>query len=510
MSGTWLRRTVVIATALAAAALAPASATTGTDTHADVWRPWTRLLDADPYTLPSAVGRLHGLTPTSVCAGATSDLRAAVAHLADVTGQANAVRPGVRLDATAEGHVARLTDCLATATTRLPVWDGERRGPAPDALRAEWLGVMQDLLTLARAVPALTLPASCVDLLCLVQTGGAGPDTYTTNAALVVDSGGADIYRNNAGGGYLLPAAALVLDQGVANDQYVPTSTDLYGFPTIGSGYLGGIGVLVDEGGSDTYRGLGGTMGSGYAGGGMLLDEGTGGDLYDSPWAAGNTYGQSHKSDHGAGVYGGFGFLVDQGGNDRYLNAGVDSIGWGGAAGTGLLIDVAGSDTYTNSPGATGDVTGGCCTLASGVSIGTGEVGGVGAVLDGGGSDAYACTGTLLYGCQGTSYFGNLGLLYDNGGNDSHVLGAHALSLAPGGLGAAGVGGVGAFVDTSGVDSYSGTNASGGHGQAAVGVFFDLGGSVDSYSGFPAPLVGTRGNGGAWVDGLGTGVGADR
>lgn len=509
MSRSWLGRALVAAAVAVTAGTSPVSATTAPDTLRATWEPWTRLLHTDPYTLPTAVGTLHDLTPTSGCATATTDLPTAVARLgAAAGGKHNAVRAGVSLDPVAAAHLARLTDCLATSATRLPQWDGERLGVAPDTLRAEWLGMMQDLLTLARNVPALPLPATCVDLLCLVQTGGAGTDTYTTDAALIVDSGGSDVYRNNAGGAYLYPPAALVLDQGFGNDQYVPSTSDLYGRPTIGAGYVGGVGVLIDEGGSDLYRAVGGTMGAAYAGGGLLLDEGGSRDVYESPWAGGSNYGQSHKVSIGAAAYGGFGFLVDLGGNDRYYDAGVDSIGWGGA-GTGLLVDQSGSDEYVNDPGWNGDVTGGGVAFRSGVSIGTGEVGGVGAVLDGGGSDAYSCTGTFVYGCQGASYFANLGLLYDNGGNDTHYLGATALTLAPGGLGAAGAGGAGVFVDTSGSDYYDGAVSSGGNGQGAAGVFLDLGGGLDTYVDFPAPLLGPRGNNRVWVDGLGTGVGVD-
>ncbi len=528
-------RTNRLVSALALAAVlpvAPAGATgPATLPYESTWRPWTRLLDENPYRIPAAAGQLRGIVSTSRCGGADVGLATAVARLGAALHVDDALAPDVRLAPETERYLARLTDCLATHVPHLPAYDGERLGPAPDALRAQWLGTMTDLLALVEQPPALPpagTRASCVDVLCLVQTGGTGSDTYSSNAALIVDQGGADVYRNNAGGASPLGngvPAALLLDLGTSNDSYLPEQTDAYGFPTNGSGYQGGVGVLVDQGGDDHYCGLGGTMGAAFSGGGLLLDL-AGSDYYESfspdtvntscPWNPGSNYGQSHKLDHGAAVYGGWGFLVDGGGDDDYVNHGVDSVGYGAAGGTGLLVDVSsGRDTYHVFPAWTGCGVGSCDVYNSGVSVGVGEVGGTGVLLDGGGNDSYGCFEGVIYGCQGAAAVGVLGLLYDAGGSDTHYLGwaAGEALLAGGlrgtGLGVGELGGVGVFVDQSGNDGDTSEDypAVGYGGDAGAGVFLDLGGT-DAYSVPGSPTAGTRGNGGTWAGGYG-GAGID-
>jgi hypothetical protein len=503
---------------LVAAVTTPARATSPAAPAEETWRPWANLLQESPYDVPREVARLRGLTPTSRCASPAPSLPVAVARLAAALG-VPAAPAGVALAPETAAYVARLVDCIATHVPHLPAYEG---GGASDALRSQWLGTMTDLLALVRDVPALPpsdAPAACIDPLCLVQVGGTGSDTYTANAVLIVDQGGSDTYNNNAGGATpaQLRPVALLLDLGTDGDAYEPIESGYSLRPTNGSGGVGGVGVLVDEGGGDHYCGLGLTMGGAVAGGGLLLDL-AGDDFYESydpddatatdcPWNAGTTVGQSHKVSHGAAFEAGFGFLVDAGGSDHYLNYGVDSLGWGGIAGTGLLVDQgAGTDKYDNRTALTGGCPGANCQEWSGVSIGVGEVQGVGVLLDGGGPDTYGCSGEVVYACIGASSAGLLGLVYDAGGDDTYTIGAVDSDARIAGLGAgeavaivAGVSlgsnppvpGAGIFVDVSGSDTYtsvsphaagSGDPGTGGLTvQVGAGVFLDLAGD-DTYA----------------------------
>lgn len=496
------------------------------DLHEDLWRPWTNLLAADSADLPNAVARLEGLTPTTRCGSTAPSLDAALGALGDVVGRVNRRAGGVRLPAATEAALAPLVACAAAHAAALtPYVPATPDEVAPDALRVAWLGAMGELTALANALPTIQVPRAitCVDVQCLVQLGDGANDTYTQPAIVSVDSGGADTYTNSAGGASplnLLPVSVLV-DQGAGNDRYLPALSDAIGFPTIGSGYQGGVGVLVDGGGSDTYRGLGGTMGSGISGGGVLLDRGTGIDSYVSPWAAGVSRGSSQKNSHGAAQQGGFGLLVDEGGADTYRDEGVASMGFGAAGGVGLLLDRGGNDTYTVVAAETAPLLGPCCTILVSAAIGHAEVGGVGVLLDQAGDDRYSCEPRMHYGCIGSSYLGELGLVYDEAGADYYHLApmyywSGSSNLLPGGLGSGGGAGAGVFVDVAGTDTYDTeedysystlTQFSGGYGNGGVGVFLDLGRTIDSYDFVgPAPSTGSRGNNGAWVDGTGGGV----
>lgn len=135
------------------------------------------------------------------------------------------------------------------------------------------------------------------------------------NRWLVVDVGGNDTYRNNAGGASLNHAAVAALVD-LAGD-------DGYGTEWTGPGYgdnggaVDAVGFLYDAEGDDEYRG-GATLGSngaGYFGHGRLVDDG-GDDLYQSartwcPFSCVN-----------GGAWFGSGLLWDGGGTDTYRTDG--------------------------------------------------------------------------------------------------------------------------------------------------------------------------------------------
>ena len=198
-------------------------------------------------------------------------------------------------------------------------------------------------------------PEEGVDGLCTddllvrrVVTGGAG----AWGVGVLIDGGGDDTYIGKSlslGAGHF-GGTGVLLDQG-GNDHY--TAIRL----SEGFGTLGGTGVLHDAGGNDTYSyylpgpkypgvpdhslGAGGALdtggvcdgvsrwnlGSGFLGGvGILVDD-AGDDTYESAPPA--------KHEPGAS-----GIIRDTG-----------SMGFGDGGGFGIFIDGAGHDTYRGMPG---------------------------------------------------------------------------------------------------------------------------------------------------------------
>lgn len=181
-------------------------------------------------------------------------------------------------------------------------------------------------------------------------------------------------------------------------------------------GLFRGAGILIDDDGNDRYM-LGGfepdfrdplhstvSMGQGFGKGirpekkvtgvsggiGMLIDK-KGNDTYIADYFA-----------QGASYYYGIGILKDLGGNDRYL-AGRYSQGAGIHSSIGILIDGSGDDFYCSSYG---------------VAQGIGHDFGVGVLDDRAGDDSYI-SGILS---QGAATTGGLGLLLDRAGSDSYSI----------------------------------------------------------------------------------------
>jgi hypothetical protein len=182
-----------------------------------------------------------------------------------------------------------------------------------------------------------------------------------------------------------------------------------------GLGLFGGAGILVDEGGNDMYQ-LGGlepdfrdplrstvSMGQGFANGvrpergingvpgglGVLIDE-EGNDTYIADYFA-----------QGAAYYYGLGILDDRAGDDRYL-AGRYAQGAGVHSAIGVLIDRWGDDFYHAS---------------FGVAQGTGHDFGIGFFEDSQGDDRY-WGGTLV---QGAATNGSLGIFIGSDEKDRRV-----------------------------------------------------------------------------------------
>jgi hypothetical protein len=182
-----------------------------------------------------------------------------------------------------------------------------------------------------------------------------------------------------------------------------------------GLGLFGGSGILIDEAGNDFYY-LGGlepdfrdplkstmSMGQGFGQGvrpeedkdgvpggiGMLIDE-EGDDSYIADYFA-----------QGASYYYGLGILNDMAGNDQYIS-GRYSQGAGIHSSVGVLIDQKGNDFYHSSVG---------------VAQGMGHDFGVGFFEDDGGHDHYL-GGTLV---QGAATNGSLGIFIGQQESDKHT-----------------------------------------------------------------------------------------
>lgn len=287
-----------------------------------------------------------------------------------------------------------------TFASPMDAWQAHDVDPRPAlAARASLLdaiGALDAALASSNAASDVELeqaPALVVDL-------GEEDDTYTEDVALIVDAGGDDVYRNNAGGtasGFPglpptgesvgFPAAALV-DLG-GDDTH--GQIDLLPWDrrsAANGGAFAGVGMLVDDGGEDLYAAYAdGVNGGAFLGVGLLLD--TAGD---------DTYSASGWGANGGGYPGGIGQLVDLDGADRYTGS-YEAVNGGGMAGTGLLYDGGGADRYE----ATRLGTNGGAQFGQGLLVDRGEA-----------DDAYRATSGPVNGAA----LGGSGLLYDEGGSD--------------------------------------------------------------------------------------------
>ncbi len=229
--------------------------------------------------------------------------------------------------------------------------------------------------------------------------------------------------------------------------------------------------LIMDFGGDDTYTGGGANI-SPRQPVSIILDF-EGNDSYIQT-------GSALKSAFGAGV-GGYGFLLDFDGDDKYVcpqltqGCGYFGVGW--------LVDFAGNDTYESTRYGQGYAH---C--------------GLGLLYDRGGNDVYYAY-TSAQGCGSTR---GCGMLIDEGGDDEYIANdddvrfpsaqsrKHNRSIAQGaGIGERAdeedghsmPGGVGVLIDRAGDDKYSvGVFAQGMGYWSGVGILADLKGN-DNYSG---------------------------
>ncbi|MBT3605088.1 MAG: hypothetical protein HN521_18665, partial [Candidatus Latescibacteria bacterium] len=152
-------------------------------------------------------------------------------------------------------------------------------------------------------------------------SGGIGQGAGVGGVGVLIDLGGDDFYQADVGGqGFGLYGVGILCDR-AGDDEYVGALL------VQGVGAPGGVGILADALGVDTYRA-----------GGKYKDFREAGQYYQS-MAQGFGYGVRPLASGGVGV------LVDGDGDDRYQ---VDYFGqgvgfWGSV---GVLIDRQGKDQY--------------------------------------------------------------------------------------------------------------------------------------------------------------------
>ena len=220
-----------------------------------------------------------------------------------------------------------------------------------------------------------------------------GQGAATFGVGVLADLSGRDEYRcfSRAQGYGGTKGFGLLVDAGQGDDLY-EANDSVIDFPSPqdkahnvslaqGAGYgrradysdghslAGGIGALVDGGGSNRFScGVFG-QGVGYWYGAGILSAGDGPDAYEGVWyvqgasahfavgvhhdVGGNDrYRATHNMAQGAGHDFGPGFLLDEAGNDRHEAPNL-SLGGGNANGFGFFWDRAGDDVYVVRPSTT-------------------------------------------------------------------------------------------------------------------------------------------------------------
>jgi len=250
---------------------------------------------------------------------------------------------------------------------------------------------------------------------------GQGSGIYGTG--LLIDGDGNDTHTcYEAAQGYgFTKGVGLLLDAGAGSDTYVADDTDIR-FPspqsaehnvsmaqgvgnglradfTNGHSWAGGVGILIDGGGDDTYTC--GVFGQGCAywyGVGILADKG-GDDSYYGLWYV-----------QGAGAHFGVAILQDDAGDDTYRGPMNQNLGAGHDFTVAWFEDRAGNDSYEG------------CNL----SLGTGNANGMGVFWDAAGDDSYLTRGITLGQSGGVApaslreYMLTLGVFVDGGGHDTY------------------------------------------------------------------------------------------
>ncbi len=314
----------------------------------------------------------------------------------------------------------------------------------------------------------------------MVVIGGDGPNTYDPGPAIIIDTGGDDVYRNRRAA---LPERGISLVVDLAgDDEYTATGAlavaagitgvdlivdaegnDYYSCPLLGSGAgIFGIGAIVNLAGNDRYIGERAVQGIGMFGAGALIDldgddaylalrfaqavglpggegricDAAGNDIYIALLGTPSVYGTPgvyNSFSQGAGIgfrliaAGGVGLLVDGSGNDRY-ESGEFAQGVGYYLGAGVLYDAAGNDHYR--------ATRYCQATAAHTAVGM--------LVDLSGDDRYDGRVTAV---QGVAWDTSAACLRDYAGNDQY----HSAGLA---LGTACIGSYAEFVDVAGDDTY--------------------------------------------------------
>jgi len=194
------------------------------------------------------------------------------------------------------------------------------------------------------------------------QVQGVG---QTQGLGLLIDRAGKDEYiANDSTIDFASPQSAehnVSMSQGAGNGRRADYLD--------GHSLAGGVGILFDAGGDDTYRcGVFG-QGVGYWEGVGMLWDGGGVDSYTGQWYV-----------QGASAHFAIGYLEDEAGNDRYTAPMNMAQGAGHDYSLGVLLDRSGDDVYS----------------APNLSLGAGNANGIGWFVDLMGNDRYQSAGVTL------------------------------------------------------------------------------------------------------------------
>lgn len=157
------------------------------------------------------------------------------------------------------------------------------------------------------------------------QLPGQGNSSFVQGAAFGRRADGSD--------NMFMSGGLAVLRDRKGNDTYVA------GVFAQGTGYWFGTGILADGDGKDTYDGLWYVQAATAHYALSMLLEGGGDDAY-------NTQVKPRATHTGVGHDYSISWLVDDSGNDTYVGAGL-SLGAGNDNGFGFLVDNAGDDSYS-------------------------------------------------------------------------------------------------------------------------------------------------------------------
>lgn len=314
----------------------------------------------------------------------------------------------------------------------------------------------------------------------IVVTGGSASKHTGESIAMLLDTGGDDVYVNQPANRSASNWMSVVIDT-AGNDKYVSderlssTTMEKWEQRATGGGQPGpasavlGYAFLVDTKGDDLYRSHRPGLGSARAGVAMVLDR-EGIDVYDS------------YADSAGFANFGIGFVDDAAGKDQYF--GFNQVqGCGQTMGVGLLMDRGGDDIYIANDAVIDFPSAQSSQHNVSMSQGAGNgrradytdghslAGGIGFLLDADGNDAYSCG---VFG-QGVGYWEGVGYLYDGGGKDSYSGQWYA-------QGAAAHFAIGFLDEESGNDSYSSpmNMAQGAGHDFSAGILFDRNGD-DQY-----------------------------
>ncbi|MDQ5987617.1 MAG: hypothetical protein CSYNP_03362 [Syntrophus sp. SKADARSKE-3] len=244
----------------------------------------------------------------------------------------------------------------------------------------------------------------------LVIVGGNVPKVYDKDAALILDLGGHNVYRNNAGGTRPDIPVAMVIDWG-GHNRYIARDNFSQGAALFGGGFL------VDLGGHSTFVALDGSQGTGFWGMGLLYNGGMGSVF------------QARSISQGVGQMG-IGMLLGAEGHDSYACL-YEGQALGLYGGAGILIDRGGHNIYRlgGLQPDFRDPKKSTVSMGQGFGYGwrteedkMGVPGGVGVLIDEKGDSTFIAD----YFAQGAAYYYGVGILDNRGGNNTYIAGRYA------------------------------------------------------------------------------------